>query len=216
MSAATAVVHAGVTLGDDVFLGAWVELGVAPRGSAPGEISTLIRGPAHIRSQTIVYAGVEIGHRFECGHAIIIREHSRIGDDVSIGSQSIIEHHVTVGNLVRLHSGVFIPEYSVLESGCWIGPRVVFTNAKHPLSEGVKARLIGPRIGQHAIIGANATLLPGITIGERAIVGAGAVVVADVAPDAVVVGNPARTVKTRSDIREYGAAAVEPDTEADR
>ena len=215
MTEDTAEIHEGVTLGEGVVLGRWVEVGVAPRGAAPGELETVIRGPARIRSQSIIYAGVEIGHRFESGHGIIIREHSRIGNDVSIGSHSILEHYVTVGNSVRVHSGVFIPEYSTLEDECWVGPRVVFTNAKYPVSKGVKERLTGPRIGQGAIIGANATLLPGITVGERAIVGAGSVVVDDVEPFSVVVGNPARAIKSRGDIREYGMSSEQPDNELD-
>jgi acetyltransferase-like isoleucine patch superfamily enzyme len=102
---------------------------------------------------------------------------------------------VEIADNVRIHTHVFIPEFSVLEEGCWIGPHVVFTNAKYPLSPGVKDRLAGPIIGRGAKIGANATLLPGVKIGEHALVGAGAVVVSDVPAGAVVVGNPARVIR---------------------
>jgi acetyltransferase-like isoleucine patch superfamily enzyme len=95
---------------------------------------------------------------------------------------------------------VFIPEYSVLEEGCWIGPNVVFTNAKYPLSPGVKDNLAGPTIRKGAKIGANVTLLPGVVIGENALVGAGSVVVRDVPPGAVVAGNPARVIRQISEL----------------
>ena len=113
---------------------------------------------------------------------------------------SVVEHHVEIGNGVRIHTQVFIPEFSVLEDGCWIGPNVVLTNAKYPLSPGVKDSLVGPVIRRNAKIGANATLLPGVVIGEGALVGAGAVVVRDVPPGAVVVGNPARVIRHVSDL----------------
>ena len=96
---------------------------------------------------------------------------------------------------MRIHTQAFIPEFSVLEEGCWIGPNVVLTNAKYPLSPGVKDQLAGPVIRKGAKIGANATLLPGVVIGENALVGAGSVVVRDVPPGAVVVGNPARVIR---------------------
>ncbi|MCS7221192.1 MAG: N-acetyltransferase [Anaerolineae bacterium] len=96
---------------------------------------------------------------------------------------------------MRIHSQAFVPEYSILEDGCWLGPNVVLTNALHPLCPKVKQCLKGPTIKRGAKIGANATILPDITIGEGALVGAGAVVTQDVPPYAVVAGNPARVIK---------------------
>ena len=88
----------------------------------------------------------------------------------------------------------------MLENHCWVGPNAVLTNARYPLSDGVKEELIGPTLREGAIVGANATLLPGIAIGKRALVGAGAVVTEDVPDGAVVVGNPARIIKTTDDL----------------
>jgi acetyltransferase-like isoleucine patch superfamily enzyme len=81
-----------------------------------------------------------------------------------------------------------------LEDECWIGPNVVLTNAKYPASREAKAQLVGPRILRRAVIGANATILPGIVIGAYALVAAGAVVTKDVADGTVVAGNPAREI----------------------
>ena len=121
----------------------------------------------------------------------MIRENNKIGNDVSISSHSVIEHHVHLGDEVRIHTNVFIPEYSILEGGSWVGPNVVFTNARYPLSRNVKENLDGPHLLPGVKIGANVTLLPGITIGRNALVGAGAVVVENVPENAVVAGNPA-------------------------
>jgi acetyltransferase-like isoleucine patch superfamily enzyme len=142
----------------------------------------------------VIYAGNQIGKNFQTGNKVNIRELNQIGDDVSVGTLTIIEHHVHIGNRVRIHSQAFIPEYSTLEDGCWIGPNVVLTNAKYPTSPQVKACLIGPRILANAIIGANATILPGIVVGAEALVAAGAVVTKDVPDRDVVAGNPARKI----------------------
>lgn len=178
-------------------------LGEPPRGSQPGELETRFGARAVLRSHTVIYAGNRIGDRFQTGHGVLIREENEIGDDVSIGSHSIVEHHVKIGNGVRLHSNVFVPEYSILEDDCWLGPNVVATNARYPRSAHAKERLRGAIVKRGAKIGANATLLPGVVIGEGALVGAGAVVVEDVPPNSVVVGNPARVIKTVTDIEEY-------------
>ena len=113
-----------------------------------------------------------------------------------------------IADRVRIHSNVFIPEFSILEEGAWVGPGVVFTNALYPLSPDAKKTLAGPHLLPGAKIGANATLLPGVTIGRDALVGAGAVVVHDVPDGAVVVGNPARVVKQVREISAYQADAL--------
>jgi acetyltransferase-like isoleucine patch superfamily enzyme len=182
-------------------------VGVPPRGARGGELPTTIGEKAVIRSHTVIYAGNVIGRNFQTGNKVNIRESNRIGDHVSVGTLSVVEHHVEIGDGVRIHTQVFIPEYSVLEEGCWIGPNVVFTNAKYPLSPGVKDSLVGPVIRKGAKIGANATLLPGVVIGENALVGAGAVVVHDVPPGAVVAGNPARVIRQISDLPYATAGA---------
>ncbi|HET6212261.1 MAG TPA: acyltransferase, partial [Micromonosporaceae bacterium] len=136
------------------------------------------------------------GERFQTGHHVLLREANTIGDNVSVGSLSVVEHHVTIGDGVRIHSQCFIPEYTVLEDEAWIGPRVTLTNAPFPRCPDVGKCIRGVYVGRAARVGANVTILPGVRIGERALIGAGAVVTKDVAPGAVVVGSAARQVKT--------------------
>jgi len=172
--------------------------------SDPAGVKTTTVGEgAVIRSHTVLYFGNKIGNHFSTGHHVTVREENNIGDDVSVGTGSIIEHHVTIGNRVRMHSGVFVPEYSVLEDDCWLGPRVTLTNATYPQGVDVKKKLVGPRIGVGAKIGANATLLPGVQIGKFALVGAGSVVTKDVPDYAVVVGNPARVINDVRKLKDY-------------
>ena len=193
-------IFANVTLGEGSVVEDFCIIGTPPRGKKDGEVATTIGEGAVIRSHTVVYAGNVIGKNFQTGNKVNIRESNRIGDNVSVGTLSVIEHHVEIADNVRIHTQVFIPEYSILEEGCWIGPNVVFTNAKYPLAPGVKDSLAGPTIRKGAKIGANVTLLPGVVIGENALVGAGAVVVRDVAPGAVVAGNPARVIRQISEL----------------
>jgi len=206
---AESVQYPEVYLGLACSIGEFVVIGVPPGGAAPGEFATRIGPHAIIRSHTVIYAGNRIGAAFQTGHGALLREHNEIGDHVSVGSHTVIEHHVRMGDGVRIHSNAFIPEYSILEHGVWVGPGVVFTNALYPLAPDAKQHLAGPHLLPGAKIGAHATLLPGIVVGRNALVGAGAVVVADVPDGKVVVGNPARVIKDVSDIPAYALAAWE-------
>jgi acetyltransferase-like isoleucine patch superfamily enzyme len=199
----TAIIYPGVVWGGAYTLGPFVIVGQAPRGHQPGDLATRIGAGAYINSHTVIYAGNIIGTNLRVGHGVLIREQNEIGDDVSIGSGGNVEHHVRIGNRVRLHSNVFVPELSVLEDDCWLGPNVVVTNARYPATPTTKEQLVGVYIEKRAKIGANTTILPGVRIGTDALVGAGAVVTVDVPPDAVVAGNPARIIKYISQIPAY-------------
>jgi acetyltransferase-like isoleucine patch superfamily enzyme len=191
----TAVVYPGVELGEGTIVGEYAVLGVPPRGVAAGTLPTVIGPDSVIRSHTVIYAGNRVGAAFHTGHGVLIRELNTIGNEVSIGSHTVVEHHVLVGDGVRVHSNAFIAEYSVLEEGCWVGPCVVFTNTLHPLCPRAKECMRGPRVRRFAKIGAGCVLLPDLEVGEWALVGAGSVVTADVPPRAVVAGNPAVLLK---------------------
>jgi acetyltransferase-like isoleucine patch superfamily enzyme len=193
-------IHEGVTLGEGIVVEDFCIIGVPPRGYNEGDLKTFIGPESHIRSHTVIYAGNQIGKCFQTGNKVNIRELNKIGDNVSVGTLSVIEHHVEIGNNVRIHSQAFIPENSILEENVWVGPNVVLTNAKYPLSPGVKDSLRGPTLKKGAKIGANATILPGVVVGANALIGAGSVVVRDVPDGAVAVGNPARIIKHISEL----------------
>jgi len=196
----TSKIHENVDIGEGAVIGDFVIIGEPPRGKRPGELKTIIGKNATIRSHTVIYAGNIVGDNFQTGHHVMVREENKIADNVSIGASSVVEHHVHIGDNVRIHSQAFIPEETTLEAGCWIGPNVVITNARYPLSPGVKSTLRGATVRKNAKIGANATLLPGVVIGENALVGAGTVVTRDVPAGKVVVGNPAKVIRDISEL----------------
>lgn len=206
MISKTAVIYPNVKFGDGCVIEDFVILGKPPKGAAPGELETVIGDNAVIRSHTVIYAGNRIGNDFNTGHQVMIRESNTIGDRVSVGTGTVVEHHVRLDSDVRIHSQAFIPEFTIAEEGAWIGPRVTITNARYPRSPHVKNQLSGASIKKNAKIGANSTLLPGVVLGENCLVGAGSVVTKDVAPGKVVVGNPARII---NDVEElpYGSAS---------
>jgi len=185
-----------VKIGKNASVGDFSIIGLPGKSKS---VKTVIGDNATIRSHTVIYAGNLIGKNFNTGHMVMVRESNKIGDNVSIGTGSCVEHHVKIGNGVRLHSNVFVPEYTTLEDDCWVGPNVVFTNAWYPQSKNVKKRLKGALVMKGAKIGANTTVLPEAVIGRNALVGAGSVVTKDVPDNKVVAGNPAKVI---NDIRK--------------
>lgn len=126
---------------------------------------------------------------------VVILKGARIGEDCNICAQSLIEGDVILGDRVTVKSGVQIWDGTRIEDDVFIGPNVTFTNDPYPRSKEYPEQFLGILIKRNSSIGANATLLPGITIGEYAMVGAGAVVTKDVPAHAVVVGNPAEIIR---------------------
>lgn len=121
----------------------------------------------------------------------VIFENARIGENCNICAHTLIENDVVIGNNVTIKSGVFLWDGTRVEDDVFIGPNATFTNDVMPRSKIYPDVFSGITLKKGASIGANATILPGITIGYKAMVGAGAVVTKDVPDYAVVVGNPA-------------------------
>ena len=143
-----------------------------------------------IRRGTIIYDDVIIGDRFSTGHFAVIRERTEIGDDVLIGTNSVIDGHTTIGSNVSLQTGTYVPSQTTIGDNVFIGPHAVMTNDPVPLRQEVD--LEGPHLHDHVSVGANATVLPGVSIGAHSFVAAGAVVTEDVPEQTLAVGVPAR------------------------
>lgn len=139
----------------------------------------------------------EIGDNTRIWQCTVVLPGARIGRDCNLNAHCFVENDVVIGDRVTLKCGVYLWDGTTVEDDVFIGPNATFANDKYPRSRQRPAEWLGVRIRKGASIGANATILGGVTIGERALVGAGSVVTRDVPPGAIVRGNPARGTKKR-------------------
>jgi acetyltransferase-like isoleucine patch superfamily enzyme len=200
--AETAIVYPGTALGEGVQIHDYAVVGkqpaLSPRSTASREeLPPLELGPGTIVSTgAVVFAGTRIGAGVIVGDQACVRERCVLGDDAVVGRGTLVENDTSIGSLTKIQADAYITAYSLLEDEVFIAPRVITTNdnfmgrteKRHGLRKGATIR-------RGARVGAGAVLLPGIEIGEEAFVGAGAVVLRDVPPRAVVVGNPARQIR---------------------
>jgi UDP-2-acetamido-3-amino-2,3-dideoxy-glucuronate N-acetyltransferase len=139
----------------------------------------------------------------DIGEGTIVRDFvnlygCRIGKDCKVAAFVEVQRGVTIGDRCKIEAFAFIPSGVTIEDEVFIGPHATFTNDLHPHAVGDWS-ITPTMVRRGASIGANATIVCGVTIGEGATVGAGAVVTKDVPPGESVVGNPARPIKRRGD-----------------
>jgi acetyltransferase-like isoleucine patch superfamily enzyme len=200
--AETAIVYPGTVVGEGCKILDYAVVGkqptLSPRSTAKREeLPPLELGAGTIVSTgAVVFAGSHLGERVIVGDQACVRERCEIGDDVVIGRGSLVENDSTVGARTKIQALAYVTAYSTLEEDVFLAPCVQTSNdnfmgrteRRHELRK-------GPTIRRGARVGVGAVLCPAVEIGEEAFVGAGAVVVNDVAPGVVVVGNPARILR---------------------
>ena len=198
----TAIVYPGTVLGEGCKILDYAVVGkqptLSPRSTAKREeLPPLQLGAGTIVSTgAVVFAGTTVGDRVIVGDQACVRERCAIGDDVVIGRASLVENDTSVGARTKIQANAYVTAYSLLEEDVFIAPCVVTTNDNFMGRTDKRLELMkGPTIRRGARVGGGCILLPGIEIGEEAFVGAGAVVIRDVPPRAVVVGNPARQIR---------------------
>ncbi|SDO29150.1 acyltransferase [Vreelandella arcis] len=140
-------------------------------------------------------ADCTIGEGTKVWQFVVILKGAKIGQHCNICAQTLIEGDVIVGDRVTVKSGVQFWDGTRIEDDVFIGPNVTLTNDPYPRSKEYPEQFSGIIIKRYASIGANATLLPGITIGESSMIGAGAVVTKSVPAGAIVAGNPAKILR---------------------
>ena len=127
-------------------------------------------------------------------YTVILKE-AIIGNNCNINCQVFIENDVIIGDNVTIKPGVQIWDGLRIENNVFIGPNVTFTNDRYPRSKQYPEEFQQTLIKKGASIGANATILGGITIGENALIGAGSVVTKDIPANEIWIGNPAKFYK---------------------
>jgi acetyltransferase-like isoleucine patch superfamily enzyme len=199
---ANAVVYPGTVIGEGCKILDYAVVGkqptLSPRSTARREeLPPLELGAGTVVSTgAVVFAGTTVGERVVVGDQSCVRERCTIGDDVVIGRGSLVENDTSVGALTKIQAHAYITAYSLLEDNVFIAPCVITTNDNFMGRTEKRHELVkGPTIRRGARVGGGCVLLPGIEIGEEAFVGAGAVVIRDVPPRALMVGNPARQIR---------------------
>lgn len=143
----------------------------------------------------VIDEGCKIGAGTKIWHFSHIMPGCEIGEKCNIGQNVVISPGVILGKNVKVQNNVSIYTGVICEDDVFLGPSMVFTNIRNPRSAVIrKDQYVTTLVKRGATIGANSTIVCGITIGEYAFIGAGAVVVKDVPDYALVLGNPARHV----------------------
>jgi acetyltransferase-like isoleucine patch superfamily enzyme len=189
-----------VKIGKNPIIENFVIIGQPPRGESEGSLPTILGDDVILRSHTVIYSGNVIGNRFQTGHGVLLRECNQIGDDVKVGSNSVIEGYCKISNSVTVHSNCYLGEDTILEENVWVGPGCITLLTPHPRCKFKEECNKGPTIKKNAVIGAGVILLSGVTVGEGAMIGAGAIVSENIPPSSVAIGSPARPIKRIEDL----------------
>jgi UDP-2-acetamido-3-amino-2,3-dideoxy-glucuronate N-acetyltransferase len=146
-----------------------------------------------VHESSFVDEPCEIGEGTKIWHFSHIMTNSKIGSNCNIGQNVVISPEVILGNNVKIQNNVSVYTGTICEDDVFLGPSCVFTNVINPRS-GVnrKSEYAKTLVKKGCTIGANATIVCGITLGEYSFIGAGSVVINDVKPFALMVGNPAK------------------------
>ncbi|MBL7095372.1 N-acetyltransferase [candidate division KSB1 bacterium] len=150
-----------------------------------------------VHESSYVDENVVIGKGTKIWHFSHVQSGASIGKKCSIGQNVNIANNVKIGNYVKIQNNVSVYEGVELEDYVFCGPSIVFTNINRPRSEFPQRGsefYMKTLVKKSATIGANATIICGVTIGEYALVGSGTVVTKDVPDYALIVGNPGKTV----------------------
>ena len=159
------------------------------------QVSGRPQPPYFVHESAFIDDNVQIGEGTNIWHVSHVLKNSRIGTNCRIGQNVVIGPNVNIGDTVKIQNNVSVYEGVTLEDEVFCGPSMVFTNVLNPRSEIRRMNeLRSTLVRRGATLGANCTIVCGLTIGEYAFVGAGAVVTKDVPDFALVVGNPARIV----------------------
>lgn len=151
--------------------------------------------PAFVHETAIIDAGAQIGAGSRIWHWVHVCGGAEIGAGCSLGQNVFVGNKVRIGDKVKIQNNVSVYDNVTIEDGVFCGPSMVFTNVFNPRAEiERKSEYRDTLVRRGATLGANCTIVCGVTIGEYAFVGAGAVVTSDVPPFALMVGVPARQI----------------------
>lgn len=166
--------------------------------------------PYQVHPSAIVDDGAQIGEGSRIWHFVHVCGGARIGKGVSLGQNVFVGNKVVIGDQCKIQNNVSVYDNVILEDGVFCGPSMVFTNVYNPRSLiERKSQYRDTLVKKGATLGANCTVVCGVTIGEFAFIGAGAVVNKDIPAYALMVGVPARQIGWMSEFGEQLDLPVE-------
>lgn len=148
--------------------------------------------PAFVHLSAEVEDGAKIGPGTKIWHLVHVRTGAQIGANCTIGRNVFVDENVTIGDYAKIQNNVSVYQGVTIEDEVFVGPSAVFTNDLRPRARSADWQVTPTFVRFGASIGANATIVCGVTIGEYAMVAAGSVVTRTVLPHQLVAGNPAR------------------------
>jgi len=195
------IIHAGVTLEDNMKIGAYCEIGI-DTPLAKEKMLTIGKN-SNIRSKAVIYIGSNIGDELQTGHSITIRENSIIGKGVQLGNRTDVQGDCEIGNYTKMHADVHIGKMSKVGNYCWLFPEVLLTNDPTPPS----SDLLGAILEDYVVVASKSLLMPGILVKQNAVISAGSLVNIDIPEGKLAQGNPAKIIcdanilRLKTDIR---------------
>lgn len=148
----------------------------------------------YVHPSAEVHPSVSVGDGTKIWHQVQVREHARLGCDCVVSKDVYIDAGVQIGDRVKIQNGVSVYKGVQLGDDAFVGPHAAFTNDLMPRAFSEDWEIVPTLVRKGASIGANATIVCGVTLGPYCMVAAGSTVTTDVAPHALVVGSPARLV----------------------
>jgi UDP-2-acetamido-3-amino-2,3-dideoxy-glucuronate N-acetyltransferase len=196
------VIHTDTVVGENVVIGDNCVIGKSPTRAAistlkPKDLPPLeIGDECRIGALVAIYRGAKLGRGVMVADLATVREDVEIGKFTIVGRGVAVENDTRIGSYVKVETNAYVTAHTRIESRCFIAPMVTMTNDNFLGRTEERFKYTkGPTLKKGARVGANATLMPGVTIGEDAVVAAGSLVTRDVPPRKIVAGVPAGIFK---------------------